>query len=367
MNQYSKNFIVHDTVNNPEMQRGVDRCFNNYSSALIQNFPGHVKVFSNRINSFPIESNVIAPSKYLRYPIPRRIGRYLDSKIIQLLANSNNDLYYSPYYGKVKTKTPQIFTAYDMIYEKYPSYYPGEIEGKFVEEKKDCFYRAKLIVCISQSTANDLLDFYPELQESKIRVVYLGVDSIFREAPHSIYNEKPYFLYVGNRSLYKNFPRFLQAFGKSNLSKNFNLRIISPIHTIPTDQEKELIRKYHLENDIQIEESIPDPVLHERYANAYAYVCPSQYEGFGLPLMEAMASGTLVLSSNASSLPEIGGETPLYFDPLSEDSIIHSLITAASISDIEREARILKGKIHSQLFSWENSRKNFIEAINSIL
>ena len=351
----------------PPHQRGVDRCFMNFTSALAESFPGQVNVFSKRdLNSLK-KLQIYPPSKYLSYPIPQRIGRFLDSHTIQFLANSFSDIYFSPYYGNIRVKIPQVFMAHDMIYEKFPHFFPGKYEKKFIKEKKDCFYRASLILCNSQSTYRDIREFYPDLPESRFRIVHLGVGDSFRQFSDSHYTGKPYFLFVGNRSLYKNFLRFLIAFGKSNLSKNFCLRIISPINDFPTDQEMEIINKYHLENDIQVEISISDEVLHERYAQACAYICPSEYEGFGLPLVEAMASGTLALASNTSSLPEIGGLAPIYFDPLSEDEMTQTLIDSANLSSNERQDHILKGKDQSLLFSWKESRKNFISALESIL
>lgn len=368
MSHYSKiKIFVHDTVLDPLHQRGVNRCFINFTQALTERFPGQIQVFSKQETIFGREIRLYPPSKFLLKPIPKRIGRFFDLHLSEMFSDLFSDIYFSPYYGRVKTKIPQLYFAHDMIYEKFPNYYPREVDKKFIIEKKECLERAAMVLCNSQFTEKDILELYPGLDKNKFRINYLGVSDIFREESFAKYIEKPYFLFVGNRIDYKNFLRFLTAFGKSNLSKSFSLRIISPINDFPTDQEKEIIYKFHLENDIHVEVALSDEELHERYAQSFAFIFPSEYEGFGLPLLEAMASGTLTLASNNSSLPEIGGLAPIYFDPFSEDAIVQSLLEATSISTAERQDRINKGIIQSLPFTWQNSKKNFINSIESLL
>ena len=364
---FPKRVFIHDSVNDPLIQRGVDHCFVNYCSALASEFPDELIFYSKR-KKFPRIGKQIYPINYLlREPFPRRISNNLDRKICQNIANQRSDLYYSPYYGRMVTKIPQVFSAYDMIFEKYENYfsYPGA--KVFVDEKKCCFERASLIICISQNTANDILEFYPHINGDKVKVVHIGIEDSFHEKIANNYIGKPYFLFVGNRSLYKNFERLLIAFGQSNLSSEFDLRIISPINDFPTQKEKEYITQFRLQNSIKFEFSVSECVLRKRYQQAFAYVFPSEYEGFGLPLIEAMASGTLVLSSNSSSLPEIGENIPLYFDPLSIESIKFVLEKSITLPGSERQERINNGVLHSRKFSWSSSKKKFIDHIHSII
>ena len=295
------------------------------------------------------------------------IDNVLDNVLCQIIANSRAKVYYSPYYGKAKTRIPQVFTAHDIIHQKYRHYYPEKETTAFIREKKECFERATLILCVSKNTAKDIRIHYPNLPSSKLKVIYNGVDESFFEHKVNQYKGRPYILYVGNRFYYKNFPRLLIAFAKSDLSKTFDLRVVSPSNDFPTDQEKEIIRTYDLSENIRVEISVPDEILRTRYQQAFAYVFPSEYEGFGLPLLEAMASGTLVLASNSASLPEIGGEVPLYFDPLSLDSMINTLLQSCDLSTDNRQKRIKEGVSRAREFSWSNSKKQFIETISSLL
>lgn len=359
--------FIHDSVVTPNFQRGVDRCYINYTSALAKTFSGHILIYSNRTPFQIQEKQIFLPSKYINIKIPRKIKALIDIEYGQYIADRSSEIYYSPFYGWIKTHIPQVFTAHDMIFEKFPNYFSNSKAKRFIVQKKRCFDRAEMILCVSQNTANDIKEIYPYLQENKIKVVYNGIDEIFLSENTSFYSGKPYFLFVGNRSEYKNFIRLLIAFGKSGLSKDFSLRVICPLNDFPTAEEIEIIQKYHLEQDIHFEVSVTDTILKKYYYESFAFVLPSEYEGFGFPLLEAMASGTVVIASNTSSIPEIGGDVPIYFNPTSIDSIIESLIYTTKMSDSERLQRIKNGKSRSSLFTWNRSQEKFIEIIKSIL
>lgn len=367
MNKILGRIFIHDSVQNPAFQKGVDRCYVNYASALVETFLDDVIIYSKRKLGFNNGKQFFPPSMYLSVPMPNRLGVILDAHYGRALTRKISGIYYSPFYGKIVSQIPQIFSAHDMIFEKYPKYFSDGSQKRFIQEKKDCFDRSALILCVSQSTANDIAEFYPKIPENKIKIIHNGVDNFFFEDDAKSYLGKPYFLFVGNRGRYKNFLRLLTVFGKSGLSKQFCLRIISPINDFPTENEKEIIAKYHLESEIFVEVSVTDFVLRNRYQHAFAYICPSEYEGFGLPIIEAMACGTIVISSNTSSLPEIGGTVPVFFDPNSLDSITEALFEVALMTDEERMARVNRGKIRASIFSWQTAKKRFIDAITPLI
>ncbi len=365
----AQKIFVHDSVSKPASQRGVDRCFMNYASALVEAFPDEVVVFSKRELNLTAIKQIHPCSYYLNSipVIPKRISRGLDNFQNSLATRFFGSVYYSPYYGKIKTRIPQVFSAHDTIYEKFPHFFPAAADKDFLVEKKECFKRAALILCVSENTAKDIQFFYPNIPENRLQVIYNGVSEFFKVDHPLQYQGKPYFLYVGNRSLYKNFHRMLVAFGRSGLSSDFDLRVISPFGDFPTREENEVINKYHLANNVHVEISVTDETLRKRYQQAFAYVLPSEYEGFGLPMLEAMACGTLVLASNNSSLPEIGGEIPLYFDPFSIDSILDTFSRASTLSESERQQRIDKGRERSLLFTWDAAKEKFIKNIKRLI
>lgn len=367
MRKTGESIFVYDSVVDPLFQRGVDRCFTNYTSALSNAFPGRVSIYSKR-DSLPFaEKIIVPPSKNLKISTPKKIRSLLDISYGQFVANRDADIFYSPFYGWIDPRIPQVYTAHDMIFEKFPQYFSGKDHKRVIFQKKRCFERAELILCVSRNTANDIQQFYPDICGEKIRVIPNGIDDVFFSDSSSNYSGRPYFLYVGNRSYYKNFLRLLAAFGRSGLAKEFDLRIISPIDNFPNEQEEKIIQDHHLEGRIISEISVSDETLVRRYREAFAFVFPSEYEGFGLPLLEAMASGTMVIASNTSSLPEIGGDVPIYFDPYSIDSIIDSLKFASSISESDRDQRIEQGRSRAQVFRWSRSQAMFIENIKLIL
>jgi glycosyltransferase involved in cell wall biosynthesis len=296
--------------------------------------------------------------------------KILDAPLIAAIANYTSNIYYSPFYGKVQTKIPQIFTVHDMIYEKFPKYFPitNPVNSIFINEKKGCFERASLLLANSLNTARDLLGYYPHISPDRVKVVYLGVDDIFfSTGPTSSKIERPYFLYVGNRSLYKNFSALLLAFGKSGLAREFDLHIVSPAGSGYTEAEQAVIAQYRLIDHIKLETAISDQHLRDKYKNARAFVYPSEYEGFGFPVLEALAAGTIVLTSNVSSMPEIGGEAPVYFYPHSMDSLINALLSAGQMTETERALRIETGRKRAGQFTWQASQASFIAAIRTIL
>lgn len=367
-----KSIFIYDSVVAPMRQRGVNRYFLKYTEALIKSYENDVLVYSQRSFGLPDKNQISSPFRNFVLKASPKIAHWiqkLDTRIIAAIANSRANVLYSPYFGQMKTNIPEVYTLPDMIYEKFPEYFPKAIYDArlFITQKRDCLERAELILPISNSTAQDLQNIYPKISSRKIKVVYLGVDDLFFK-PELIENAvKPYFLYVGNRDLYKNFLRFIDAFGKSNLKEDFELHIVSPTQNNFSATEKNLIDRHGLANCIQMEYSISDDELKKRYAGAHAFVYPTEYEGFGLPVIEALASGTLVLTSDTSSLPEVGGDAPLYFDPYSIDAIASTLKVASQMSDSERQKRIMVGKTWAKQFTWAKSQHAFVHAIQELL
>jgi glycosyltransferase involved in cell wall biosynthesis len=256
---------------------------------------------------------------------------------------------FNAYYGDVPARAAQAYTVYDMLHElTAPPDHP------FIAQKRRCLYRAAALFPISYHSANDLVRFYPDLDRAKIHPIPLGVDASFF-APADARppaTGKPYFLYVGHRTPYKNFMRLLEAFGQTGLAREFDLRVISPVGSF-TDEERACMAQYDMAGSVALTVSPSDDVLRQAYADAYAFVYPSVYEGFGLPILEAFASRTLVCTSNVSSMPELGGAAALYFVPESVDSIAACLLRAAGMLAVERQTRIEEGVARARFFTWE--------------
>ncbi len=358
--------LINDNIISHKSQRGVARYFRKVVDGIIDHFEAKTAIYSPEAREYGKAKHIQA----LQFRGSRRlrIGDITASIVAALLRPS---VVFSPYYGNMRTGAAEVFTVHDMIYEIFPHYYPGEnrYNQKFVAEKKRCFERAAALIAISTSTAADILTYYPNVDASKITVVYHGIDEFFFEgkAQQRDTLEKRYFLYVGHRTVYKNFLRLLAAFGQSGLAKNFDLRVISPSVGGFSREEIDCLDKYALHNTVKLITNATEVNLRESYANAAAFVYPSEYEGFGLPILEAMASGTLAVTSNTSSLPEVGGEVAFYFDPYNEESIVHSLQHIARLSVDDREHRIRQGIERAKTFSWTRCQQQTVDVLRQFI
>lgn len=344
--------FINDNIPNHSRQRGVSRYFWAIVDGAINEFGANTAICSSIIRDY-------GQSKHIRSFRPRmRIHDFIASSSALLFRPS---IFFSPYYGNAYTKSTEIFTVYDMIYELFQNHFPHEESvQKFILEKKRCMDRSSALLAISHSTANDITSCYPEIDEKKIFVIHLGVSDIFQRSDNKRQNRnhKPYFLYIGRRETYKNFKRLLIAFGLSNLGQDFDLRVVSTgQYTQFSKQESDIITQYDLVGKVHLESDIPDLKLRNYYANSAGLIYPSEYEGFGFPILEAMASGTIVGTSNTSSMPEVGGEVAIYFDPFSEESIAHSLTKIANMSFEERDHWIKMGRLRAKTFSWSRCYK----------
>lgn len=264
------------------------------------------------------------------------------------------DLVHETYYSRIRSSSPScptVLTVYDMIHEifnKDLSIFDGTIMAK-----KCSIDRADKIICISESTRQDLLRIY-EVDPAKVSVVHLGFEQ-FRVGPNRsrVPTElhKPFLLFVGIRSGYKNFLGLLRAVSSSiRLLKDFE--IIAFGGGKFSIQELQLIHSLgfragqvkHIEGG--------DDKLACLYQAAAVFIYPSLYEGFGLPPLEAMSMGCAVVASQVSSIPEVLGDAACFFDPSSPDDIRQS-IEQVVYSDAKSAELKGLGKHQASLYSWE--------------
>ena len=219
--------------------------------------------------------------------------------------------------------------------------------------------RAEQVICISENTKSDLLKFF-NVPEDKVSVVHHGYNYFpNKKVVIKKMIKYPFLLYVGSRNSYKNFKNFIKAFSRSNsLSKDF--KIIAFGGGKFKNSERNFINECNIENNIKHIEG-DDEVLSNLYAKAEALIYPSLYEGFGMPILEAMAHGCPVITSNKSSIPEVAGEAAKLFDPTNLDSIRES-IENVLYSDGQKKELIDKGYKQLENFSWEKCAKKTLSA-----
>lgn len=298
------------------------------------------------------------------YPGMKRIDnnysyRELFNKLHSWLAISRGkfDLfhptYYDPYFLTGLGKKPFILTVHDTIHEKFGYRYPvltGNMPS--VNDKNTLIEAASGIITVSSSTKSDLISLYG-VPASKIEVVYLA--SPHPKGRHSSEKELvsgKYLLYIGNRETYKNFNFFIRSIAIF-LIKNPDCRLVCAGGGDFNDQELLLFKALGVERSL-IFHKVNDEVLPVLYAKALAFVFPSLYEGFGIPVLEAMQHGCPCVLSAAGSLPEVAEEAALYFDPLDSSSILTAVETIVRDPGLRKSLQ-KAGTKRLQFFSWEKT------------
>lgn len=278
------------------------------------------------------------------------------------------DIVHYTYYGNLfSNKAKQITTIHDLIPEKYPHYFDNV--KLFLRLKRQSIMRSDYIICVSNSTKVDLINYYG-VQESKVSVIHLAssLSSIARQTNHTInlsrigINE-PYILYVGARHGYKNFVTLLNSISKSkNIKNNYSLICFGGPKFSPA--EKTLIASLGLQDKL-FYLSGSDSLLSQLYQNASLFVYPSLYEGFGLPLIEAMSLGCPVACSDIRVFKEISNGGSMFFDPINESNIKDTLEDVL-FSPKRKEYMIQKGYENSSRFSWSKTAKNTLAIYKKI-
>ncbi len=255
--------------------------------------------------------------------------------------------YYNPYFLNHIGKKPFVLTVYDMIHER--SEEVRKADRKTSERKRLLAGRASKIIAISGNTRDDLVKYF-RIDPGKIDVIHIGTSALPDMTGRSNKFLPPeYILFVGARTNYKNFQRFLRAVAPI-LHEDKHLKIICAGGGKFTVDENRLSEQLCLAGRI-LQYSAPDTMLWSLYKNARVFVFPSLYEGFGIPVIEAFACGCPIAVSNTSSLPEIAGDAACYFDPLDESSIRSAV--AQVIHDEDLRARLVqKGLERVRDFSW---------------
>ncbi|MCB0565061.1 MAG: glycosyltransferase family 4 protein [Phaeodactylibacter sp.] len=229
--------------------------------------------------------------------------------------------------------------------------------------------KAHLILAVSQNTAHDLASHFP-FTEPKTVVVPPGRDPFFRPAPSKAVLKKwridaPYFLFVGTIEPRKNLLLLLRAYRQ--FREQYKERVLLLIvggkgwkYRVFYDE----LAQHPYRQDIHLTGYVDKQDLPAFYTHALALVYPSLYEGFGLPVLEAMACGAVVICSSRSSLPEVGGTAALYFGPEDEAGLLRNMQAIVQNELLAEEKKALSLQ-QAAAFSWESYVRLFIEAIQA--
>jgi len=343
--------------------------YNLLEKSLENNYIFYFK--DNYLNKNYYRSSIKLPDERIikdRSKVPLKIKRYLSIKNIDKSCN----VFHSSYYRYAKGNIKNVTTVYDFVYEKYISKY----NFKRVFHSWQKYWAIKCsnyIIGISKNTLDDMLKYYPEFKNKKMRVIHLGINDDFYPVEKKndftiIKNRKlydnSYFFYFGNRRGYKNFVLLIKAY--SNLiknNKNIPKLIVAGGGSFNKEEMKLLREKEVLTNTLKLKK-IDDNELNLLYNYCSGFIYPSLYEGFGLPVIEAMKAGAPVICSNSSSIPEVAEEAAIYIDPYNVFELEEALL--GLLDNSARKDLIYLGHKQSRKFSWDKMYRETLGIYNSL-
>ena len=333
---------------------------------------------SSLLRNFDNRKNIT----FLKIPVkPQTIKNHFIGKYLK---NLQIDLYHYPQFDLpwFVSGFKIVTSILDMNPQRMPGFFPtktGWIKKYYaILTNWVALKKSDKLITISESTKHELMEFYNFHESDKIQAVHLGVDAKFfdhsaKEVLSKIigelkikYNFKRYFLYVGNNRPHKNLERVLIAF-KTVLSQiDFELKFLFVGRQLKnnTDIDSLVMRLGLKENIISLE--LSDDELCAVYSKAEAFVFCSLSEGFGLPVLEAMALGCPVITSDLSSMREIAEGAALLIDPYSVKSIEESMLKLIFDKELKQNL-IEKGQRNAQSFTWEKCAKETLSIYLQLL
>lgn len=260
-------------------------------------------------------------------------------------------------YANLFTKRPVVMTYHDKLFSSYC------YNKRTIKEQKKCFTRADKIITISNNTKNDLISLF-DIDNKKIEVIYHGINKDKYIPKERIIKEK-YILFVGMRNGYKNFSRLLEVYAEIVKKDMPELSLVCTGNSFGNDEMRK-IERFGIKKEQISSKFYCDEELQNLYQNAELFIFPSEYEGFGLPLLEAMKNNCPIVCSNTSSMPEIAEDAAEYFNPLDVNDMF-AAVKKILFSYEAREKLVEKGKQRCESFSWGKSAQKHIDLYKSLI
>ncbi|MDO8038853.1 glycosyltransferase family 1 protein [Janthinobacterium sp. SUN137] len=275
------------------------------------------------------------------------------------LRSLKTDVFWSPgFIAPFHPRTPDVVTVHDLIHLHY---YSWGHKAYYNYILKNLYEKCSKIITVSECTKKELIawgGFKPE----KIEVIYNAVEQSFNVDVIPVSLGYPYIFYAGNRRGYKNIFRMIEAYALSKLpSLGIKLLLSGKLD----DDLRKMMQQFAVNGMVETSGFIQDEDLPRYYKGATAIVYISLYEGFGLPILEGMATGVPVITSDLSCMPEIAGGAALLVDPLDVRAIATAMNRIVDDSDL-RASLINAGLNRAKDFSWNQSSEKFWNIIDEV-
>ena len=253
----------------------------------------------------------------------------------------------------------RVITVHDLTYKRFPELLQKETLHNLERQMTREIALADAIICVSESTRRDLLSFY-EVDPGRVHTIHSGLASL--ETPYPVSGlPRRYILFVSTIEPRKNLDVLLDAFDEIRPEYDGALVVAGRIGW----KSEETARRLRGERIVHLD-YLPPAELAAVYQNAEVFVFPSIYEGFGFPLLEAMAQGVPTIAARSSSLPEIGGDAALFFDPANAHELAGALRRVTGDEALRREL-IARGRQRAAQFRWDVTAEKTLAVIRSVV
>lgn len=309
------------------------------------------------------------PQNWKKVSADFRHYSFLEQILMPGIINKENpDLVHFPHFNiPLFYKGDFIVTIHDMLMHEYPGlsattlppwlYFFKQLIYRYVF--KNAILNSKKIIVPSMAVQSDIVSRF-KTDRKKIMVIYEGLDEKIKNNK-GVKIETPYFVYTGNAYPHKNLKRLIEAVKKINAGRKKKITLaIASSRNVFTERLKNIIESMGVQKYVKLLGFVPDEELGYLYKNSAAFVFPSLSEGFGLPGLEALSSGTLLISSDIPVFREIYKDHSVYFDPTDASSIQKSMEDVLKLDNKERAKRIATAQEFAKTYSWNKMAKETV-------
>ena len=322
-----------------------------YYQEILKRLSAHAINFKLLVYSDCVNNKFFDDTSYIRRS-KRFAERYRNSPVID-----SAKLFHSSYYRLPESRHVKVVTTvHDFTYEYFISGLPRATHSW---QKFRAIRGSDAVICVSENTMRDLFYFLPDYPKEKVFVVHNGVSELFYPLHIPVGTDRPYVLFVGRRDFYKNFSVAVDVVAKI---EGVVLRCVGGGAFASKELallERQLPGRYRHMGAVSTEE------LNILYNGALCLLYPSSYEGFGIPVLEAMRSGCPVVAINASSIPEVVGDAALLVDSAQTDLLVHAIETLQN-SSFRAEMRS-RGIVRATCFSWDKCFEGTVRVYEELL